>query len=166
LDGDLDSRDVVPVQHDVVAIGAERRRGPEERPHLVEQARPERPKLPPGRVRLDDRRRTLRCSLDRYVVRHRSCKHRSRSSLAFGQPPNARSAAGIPPETGLPILGSTPELPRRPRAKSEREELMNSSLISKIEKAKRYAAEPDRIQFQTLDVSFRGDNGTHRIRLS
>jgi hypothetical protein len=43
---------------------------------------------------------------------------------------------------------------------------MNSSLISWIEKAKRYAAEPDRVQFQALDVSFRGGNGTHRIRLS
>jgi hypothetical protein len=43
---------------------------------------------------------------------------------------------------------------------------MNSSLISRIEKAKRYAAEPDRIQFQALDVSFRGDNGTHTIHLS
>ncbi len=40
---------------------------------------------------------------------------------------------------------------------------MNSSLISKIEKAKRYAAEPDRVQFQALDVTFRGDNGTHKI---
>jgi hypothetical protein len=43
---------------------------------------------------------------------------------------------------------------------------MNSSLISWIEKAKRYAAEPERVQFQALDVSFRGGNGTHRIRLS
>lgn len=43
---------------------------------------------------------------------------------------------------------------------------MNSSLISKIEKAKRYAAEPDRVQLQSLDVFFRGDNGTHKIRLS
>jgi hypothetical protein len=43
---------------------------------------------------------------------------------------------------------------------------MNSSLISKIEKAKRYAAEPERVHFQALEVSFRGDNGTHKIRLS
>ena len=43
---------------------------------------------------------------------------------------------------------------------------MNSSLISKIEKAKRYAGEPDRVQFEALDVSFRGDNGVHRIRLA
>jgi hypothetical protein len=43
---------------------------------------------------------------------------------------------------------------------------MNSSLISKIEKAKRYSAEPDRVHFQTLEVAFRGDNGTYRIRLS
>jgi hypothetical protein len=43
---------------------------------------------------------------------------------------------------------------------------MNSSLISKIEKAKRYAAEPERVHFQALEASFRGDNGTHTIRLS
>jgi hypothetical protein len=43
---------------------------------------------------------------------------------------------------------------------------MNSSLISKIEKAKRYAAEPDRVQFKALEATFRGDNGTHAIRLS
>jgi hypothetical protein len=49
---------------------------------------------------------------------------------------------------------------------TEREELMNSSLISKIEKAKRYAAEPDRVQFKALEATFRGDNGTHTIRLS
>jgi hypothetical protein len=48
----------------------------------------------------------------------------------------------------------------------EREELMNSSLISWIEKAKRYASEPQRVQFSALDVRFRGDNGTHTIRLS
>ncbi|MDQ6858963.1 MAG: hypothetical protein M3Z65_08225 [Chloroflexota bacterium] len=43
---------------------------------------------------------------------------------------------------------------------------MNSSLISKIEKAKRYAEEPHRVQFQALEATFRGDNGTHTIRLS
>ena len=42
---------------------------------------------------------------------------------------------------------------------------MNSSLISKIEKAKRYAAEPERITCTDLDVQFRGDNGTHRVSL-
>ena len=43
---------------------------------------------------------------------------------------------------------------------------MNSSLISKIEKAKRYSAEPDRVHFRSLDVSFRGDNSTYAVRLS
>lgn len=42
---------------------------------------------------------------------------------------------------------------------------MYSSLISKIEKAKRYAEEPERITFEGLDVRFRGDNGTHRVSL-
>jgi hypothetical protein len=45
------------------------------------------------------------------------------------------------------------------------EELMYSSLISKIEKAKRYAEQPDRITFESFDVRFRGDNGSHRVSL-
>ena len=42
---------------------------------------------------------------------------------------------------------------------------MYSSLISKIEKAKRYADEPARVSFEGLDVRFRGDNGSHRVSL-
>lgn len=42
---------------------------------------------------------------------------------------------------------------------------MYSSLISKIEKAKRYAEEPQRISFESVDVRFRGDNGSHRVSL-
>ena len=42
---------------------------------------------------------------------------------------------------------------------------MNSSLISKIEKAKRYAAEPDRVKFKNFEVDFRGDNDSHRVGL-
>ncbi|HUQ42299.1 MAG TPA: SWIM zinc finger family protein [Candidatus Limnocylindrales bacterium] len=42
---------------------------------------------------------------------------------------------------------------------------MYSSLISKIEKAKRYAEEPDRITFESFDVRFRGDNSSHRVSL-
>ena len=42
---------------------------------------------------------------------------------------------------------------------------MYSSLISKIEKAKRYAEEPERITIQQLDVRFRGDNGAHTVSL-
>jgi hypothetical protein len=38
---------------------------------------------------------------------------------------------------------------------------MNSSLIGKIDKAKRYAQEPDRINFTQLTVTFRGDNSSH-----
>jgi hypothetical protein len=43
--------------------------------------------------------------------------------------------------------------------------LMYSSLISKIEKAKRYAEEPERISFKSFDLAFRGDNGTHAVSL-
>ena len=35
---------------------------------------------------------------------------------------------------------------------------MQSSLIGKIEKAKRYAEEKDRVKFAELTVKFRGDN--------
>lgn len=42
---------------------------------------------------------------------------------------------------------------------------MYSSLISKIEKAKRYAEEPERITFESFDVRFRGDNSSHRVSL-
>ncbi|MDP3061800.1 MAG: hypothetical protein Q8O40_02930 [Chloroflexota bacterium] len=39
-----------------------------------------------------------------------------------------------------------------------------SSLISKVEKARRYAAERDRISFSSFQVSFRGDNNTHTVQ--
>jgi hypothetical protein len=40
---------------------------------------------------------------------------------------------------------------------------MHSSVIGKIEKANRYARETDRITFDGLSVTFRGDNDTHRV---
>ena len=42
---------------------------------------------------------------------------------------------------------------------------MNSSLIGKIEKAKRYAQEPGRVQFKRLDADFRGSHDSHRVTL-
>jgi len=42
---------------------------------------------------------------------------------------------------------------------------MQSSLIGKIEKAKRYAQERDRIRFSSLRVGFRGENDSHEVRL-
>lgn len=38
---------------------------------------------------------------------------------------------------------------------------MQSSLIGKIEKAKRYAQETDRITFSEFSVKFRGDNSSY-----
>jgi len=38
---------------------------------------------------------------------------------------------------------------------------MQSSLIGKIEKAKRYAQETNRVTFSELSVKFRGDNNSH-----
>ncbi len=35
---------------------------------------------------------------------------------------------------------------------------MQSSLIGKVEKAKRYAQEPERVTFSELSVKFRGEN--------
>ena len=40
---------------------------------------------------------------------------------------------------------------------------MQSSLIGKIEKAKRYAEERDRITFSNFTVIFRGNNDTHTL---
>ena len=40
---------------------------------------------------------------------------------------------------------------------------MHSSLIGKIEKVNRYARETDRITFDRLAVTFRGDNDTYRV---
>jgi hypothetical protein len=45
------------------------------------------------------------------------------------------------------------------------EGVMYSSLISMVEKAKRYATEPDRVSFQGLEVRFRGNNDTHTVSL-
>ena len=40
---------------------------------------------------------------------------------------------------------------------------MNSSVIGKIEKAKRYANERQRIRFSSLSVRIHGDNGDHNV---
>jgi len=38
---------------------------------------------------------------------------------------------------------------------------VNSSMINKIAKAKRYAEEPERIQFTQFEATFRGENDVH-----
>ena len=43
---------------------------------------------------------------------------------------------------------------------------MNSSVIGKIEKAKRYAQERNRIRFTALSVDFKGDNDDHKVSFS
>ena len=40
---------------------------------------------------------------------------------------------------------------------------MDSGMISKIQKSKRYAEEKDRIVFRQLKVSFRGDHDTYDV---
>jgi hypothetical protein len=42
---------------------------------------------------------------------------------------------------------------------------MHSDLIGKIEKARRYAEEPERIQVDELAVTFNGGNSNHKIAL-
>lgn len=42
---------------------------------------------------------------------------------------------------------------------------MDNGLIRKIEKAKRYAAQRDRIRFQSLAVTFEGENNPHTVNL-
>ncbi len=43
---------------------------------------------------------------------------------------------------------------------------MNSGLIGKIEKARRYAQEPDRIRIKALSATFSGDNSSYEISLA
>lgn len=42
---------------------------------------------------------------------------------------------------------------------------MHSSVIGRVEKANRYARELDRIKFERMSLTFRGDNDSHRVRL-
>ena len=42
---------------------------------------------------------------------------------------------------------------------------MNSSLIGKVEKARRYAQEKERVSFSTFEVRFHGENDDHRVML-
>ncbi|HEX2093157.1 MAG TPA: hypothetical protein VHG28_12180, partial [Longimicrobiaceae bacterium] len=41
--------------------------------------------------------------------------------------------------------------------------MLDSGMISKIEKARTYASEPERIHFQALKVEFDGRNGNHEV---
>ena len=43
---------------------------------------------------------------------------------------------------------------------------MHSSLIGKIQKAKHYAQEPERVQFDRFSASFAGENDSHRVEYS
>jgi hypothetical protein len=40
---------------------------------------------------------------------------------------------------------------------------MDYGMIGKIEKAKRYAQEPDRFHFEHFQLNFRGDNNDHHV---
>jgi hypothetical protein len=40
---------------------------------------------------------------------------------------------------------------------------MDSGMIGKIQKSKRYAEEPERIRFEQFQVSFRGTNSKHTV---
>ena len=42
---------------------------------------------------------------------------------------------------------------------------MTSSLISKVAKAKQYAQDPQRFQFQDFTLTIRGENDTHTVAL-
>lgn len=43
---------------------------------------------------------------------------------------------------------------------------MQSSIIGKIEKARRYAAEPERIHVEALRATVRGDNTDHQVEFA
>ena len=40
---------------------------------------------------------------------------------------------------------------------------MDSGMISKIQKAKRYAEEPDRVEIHEVSVSFKGEHDTYTV---
>ena len=42
---------------------------------------------------------------------------------------------------------------------------MQSGMIGKVEKAMRYAHEPDRVTIQRLEARFAGDNGIHTVSM-
>ena len=42
--------------------------------------------------------------------------------------------------------------------------MLDSGMINKIQKARTYATEPDRIHFQSLKVEFDGNNGNHEVQ--
>jgi hypothetical protein len=42
---------------------------------------------------------------------------------------------------------------------------LNSTLISKVEKARRYAEEPERVRFQSFTASFHGGHDEHQVTL-
>ncbi|MDQ3387861.1 MAG: hypothetical protein M3483_00005 [Gemmatimonadota bacterium] len=41
--------------------------------------------------------------------------------------------------------------------------MLDSGMINKIQKARTYASEPERIHFQALRVAFDGRNGSHEV---
>lgn len=41
---------------------------------------------------------------------------------------------------------------------------MDSGMISKIQKAKQYAEEPERVVITAMEAEIRGDHTTHRVR--
>jgi hypothetical protein len=43
---------------------------------------------------------------------------------------------------------------------------MNSSLIGKIQKAKRYEQEPERVTFTSLSANFKGEHNTYRVTMN
>lgn len=43
---------------------------------------------------------------------------------------------------------------------------MNSSMIGKIEKAHRYANEPERVKFTSLESTISGDNDDYHVKLT
>jgi len=45
-------------------------------------------------------------------------------------------------------------------------DIVHSGMIGKVEKAMRYAHEPDRVKLHTFEATFSGDNSSHRVTLT
>ena len=95
---------------------------------------------------------------------------RAGAPLSLGAPRRSRLTRGT---IGSTIRGRQPAVPRVPRrppaapiTRPERfQPVMQSTIVTKAEKAHRYAQEPDRLRISALEATFEAGGGTHVIRL-
>ena len=65
----------------------------------------------------------------------------------------------------VPIRGWKTDVLWHPRPLKGADNKMNSSMIGKIEKAHRYAREPERVRIHSLQATFHGGHDDHSVEL-